>query len=98
MIKILKSKNKTKYISILTIVLLMLSFVVGCTKKDSITMTNEEIKELVNHYSTNDVSGESASITSEYLIVPSGGIEKKYKLPKDEFFVSIAPYIEKTHP
>jgi hypothetical protein len=59
----------------------------------------QNIKQLVNDYSTRILKTESASITSKQLIVTdSDKKSKKYDLPKDEFFVSIAPYINTTHP
>jgi hypothetical protein len=62
-------------------------------------METENIKELVHHYSSGTIDNESASITSTQLIV-TGSNEKKsvYALPDDEFFVSIAPYVNETHP
>ncbi|MEW9109762.1 MAG: CueP family metal-binding protein [Cytobacillus gottheilii] len=58
-----------------------------------------DIKELVKDYSTSDMGKDSASITSHDLIVAkSDGSEHSYELPKDEFFVSIAPYLNETHP
>jgi hypothetical protein len=59
----------------------------------------QSIKDLVKEYSASKIENLSASITSEQLIITNNN-EKKitYELPKDEFFVSIAPYIEKTHP
>lgn len=38
-----------------------------------------------------------ASITSHELIVNDNGEETRYDLPEDEFFVSIAPFVEYTH-
>lgn len=59
-----------------------------------------DIKELVHHYSTEDIADENASITSEQLIVTDndGNEEAVYDLPEDEFFVSIAPFVQQTHP
>lgn len=59
----------------------------------------EDIKEMVYDYSVRNTTAKSASITSEQLIVVENE-EKKlvYDLPEDEFFVSIAPYINETHP
>ncbi|RDU37629.1 hypothetical protein DRW41_07240 [Neobacillus piezotolerans] len=56
------------------------------------------IKEMVQGYSTDSLQAESASITSSQLIVKNDGSEKVYDLPKDAFFVSIAPYVNTTHP
>lgn len=58
-----------------------------------------DVKELVTAYSTKTKEAESASITSDELIVKEAdGKEQVYDLPEDEFFVSIAPYINETHP
>ncbi|MFJ7951463.1 CueP family metal-binding protein [Lysinibacillus sp. NPDC096418] len=62
-------------------------------------MGTQNIKELVAEYSGNKATDESASITSSQLIVTDQeGKEFTYALPKDEFFVSIAPYVNQTHP
>jgi hypothetical protein len=59
----------------------------------------DNIKKLVQDYSTDKITDGSASITSRELIVSNEDSSKTtYSLPKDEFFVSIAPYIETTHP
>lgn len=58
-----------------------------------------DIKQLVEFYSANQTFKGSASITSEELIVThENGRKEVYELPEDEFFVSIAPYVEQTHP
>ncbi|KKK37497.1 hypothetical protein WQ57_13735 [Mesobacillus campisalis] len=58
-----------------------------------------DIKQLVQNYSAANLEDETASITSQELIVQdSSQNERVYKLPEDEFFVSIAPYINETHP
>ena len=59
---------------------------------------NPEIKEIVQKYSAWKDASESASITSHQLIVSDGGKEVVYDLPEREFFVSIAPYKQDTHP
>lgn len=59
----------------------------------------DHIKELVSDYSVGRMQSESASITSEQLIVTeNNGSKLVYDLPEDEFFVSIAPYVNETHP
>lgn len=58
----------------------------------------EDIKEVVHDYSIGSFEDVSASITSHELIVTdSNEKETAYKLPEEEFFVSIAPFVEKTH-
>ena len=53
-------------------------------------------KDLIQYYSNNE-SEDVVSVTAMELIIEKNGVETKIKLPKDEFFVSIAPYYEKTH-
>ncbi|KON90080.1 hypothetical protein AF332_26925 [Sporosarcina globispora] len=83
-------------ISLISIVL------AGCGQTDSndeAAVKAENIKELVNDYSLGNIKSESASITSQELIVKKAdGDELVYDLPKEEFFVSIAPYVNETHP
>src|SRR3954452_10602459 len=63
------------------------------------TSETENIKELVHDYSAGNIEDQSASITSHQLLVTdSDGVELTYDLPEDDFFVSIAPYVDKTHP
>ena len=59
----------------------------------------DNIKELVSDYSLGNIKNESASITPQQLIVKKDdGDEIVYDLSKEDFFVSIAPYINQTHP
>lgn len=59
----------------------------------------ENIKELVHDYSVGNIKDQTASITSKQLIVTeSDDNQLIYDLPEDEFFVSIAPYVNETHP
>lgn len=59
----------------------------------------QDIQELVEDYSANRDTDDQASITSHQLIVTdTDENESAYDLPEDEFFVSIAPFIEETHP
>ena len=59
----------------------------------------QDIKKLVDDYTLGNVQAENASVTSKELIVTENdGSESVYEMPEDEFFVSIAPYEEQTHP
>lgn len=61
--------------------------------------TAKDIKQLVQDYSLRNITAQSASITSQQLIVTAENSEKStYDLPDDEFFLSIAPFVENTHP
>ena len=92
-------------IKIYLTILLTILVLVGCnnagTNEEASLKENEmeQIKDLVSDYSLGKIKNESASITSEHLIVKkSDGDEEIYDLPEDEFFVSIAPYLNETHP
>ena len=68
-------------------------------EKTSNTKQTTNIKELVSGFSNHKIEADSAAITSEQLIVTeTDGSESVYDLPEDEFFVSIAPYINQSHP
>ncbi|UOE92738.1 CueP family metal-binding protein [Alkalihalobacillus sp. LMS39] len=61
----------------------------------------DNMKQMVNDYSVGTLVAHNASITSHELIVTEtedAETQLVYALPDDEFFVSIAPYIENTHP
>ena len=92
-------------LKIITVTMLATIMLAACGKETinegNSSKENEaqNIKELVSDYSTRNVQAESASITSKQLIVTeSDGSESVYDLPKNDFFVSIAPYVNKTHP
>lgn len=93
-------------IKLLAITLFTATMLFACSNESSNsaeTTTNVEeakdIKELVNDYSVGNLKDVTASITSTHLITKdSKGKEEVIELPEDEFFVSIAPYINETHP
>lgn len=74
----------------------------GCgetTSNEEATLKVENIKELVSDYSVGNKKSESASITSQQLIVnKANGDELVYDLSGEDFFVSVAPYVNQTHP
>ncbi|WP_342614673.1 CueP family metal-binding protein [Peribacillus frigoritolerans] len=86
---------------ILTLLVVVILNACSGTGKDEAkpVKSTDDIKTLVNDYSTKNKNAQNASITSQQLIVTENdGSETSYDLPKGEFFVSIAPYINKTHP
>jgi hypothetical protein len=96
---------KLKMFAIFAVTLLAAIFLVACggqgTNEESSLKENEtqDIKELVSDYSVGNIENQSASITSQQLIVTESKKSKQvYDLPENDFFVSIAPYINKTHP
>lgn len=80
--------------------LILILTVAACSEDTSNEVETQDIKKLVQDYSVGDSDeGVSASITSDELIVTdSDNKETTYNLPDDEFFVSIAPFVETTHP
>lgn len=69
------------------------------TTPGSSQAASQDIKQMVADFSSRILTAESASITSTQLIVDSGGSnEAVYGLPEDEFFLSVAPYVQNTHP
>ncbi|MDT3427944.1 hypothetical protein J2Z22_003520 [Paenibacillus forsythiae] len=66
---------------------------------ESAGQTLPNIKQLVQEYSSGSLKAKSASITSDQLTVTADNNGKTaYNLPRNEFFVSIAPYVNETHP
>lgn len=79
---------------------LLLSLVaVACNNNNSSSNEagTQDIKEKVHGYSVGTFENVTASITSHELIVTDNGKKTSFDLPEDEFFVSIAPFIENTH-
>lgn len=83
----------------------------GCASSDDSNVASEpetktetgnevqDIKKVVNDYSLGNIEDQKAAINSHQLIVTnSDESQVTYDLPEDEFFVSIAPYIDRTHP
>lgn len=92
-------RRQLSLISIIIIIVLS-----GCVSQQSennkgIVDRDADIKQLVSDYSKGNIEDQSASINSTQLIVTNqDNSQLTYALPKDEFFVSIAPYVEQTHP
>ncbi|GAE27415.1 putative exported protein precursor [Halalkalibacter wakoensis JCM 9140] len=93
-------KSKIYVIVGLVVVALAAAFFALSDVSDTvIEPVTEDIKELVHDYSVRNITSPSASITSHELIVTNHDQKQViYDLPKDEFFVSIAPYYDHTHP
>src|SRR5699024_8697415 len=86
-----------------TIIFLALTMLVltACGGEDTSqsegSLNANDIKDLVNDYIVDNLEPDSASITSHELVVEDDNDELVYELPEDEFFVSIAPFINETH-
>jgi hypothetical protein len=78
---------------------LALLLAAGCGGSRPESSNGETIRQLVADLSSGKADAAAASISATELVVT--GVDGKrtvYKLPDDAFFVSIAPYIETTHP
>jgi uncharacterized membrane protein len=80
---------------------------VGCGQaesKDEASSSKEtevkNVRELVSDYSSDKSKDEKASITSQELIIMNSDGEETavHDLSGEDFFVSIAPYENETHP
>lgn len=90
---------KVKIVVILAFVLVLLAACGGGNNNNEVNeLGAKEIKELVNDYTTRTLQADSASITSTELIVEDNNKKEVYELPEEEFFVSIAPFNNVTHP
>ncbi|MCR2821675.1 CueP family metal-binding protein [Lederbergia panacisoli] len=89
-------------LKLLAVILLLATIVLSACNGKNISEDNKtlNIKELVHDYSVGNIkNSQSASITSDQLIITNSDESKTiYDLPEDEFFVSIAPFINETHP
>ncbi len=87
--------------TILSFLLIILLFA-GCSNQadqQEEALSAEELKDLVYQYSIDEKDAKSASITStELIIAEKDDKETSFTLPENEFFVSIAPFIDETHP
>jgi hypothetical protein len=92
-------KRKISVIVGLVFVAIAVYFFTGNSESATTDHDVDNIKELVHDYSVGNITNQSASITSHELIVTdSEGNQVSYDLPEDEFFLSIAPYVNETHP
>lgn len=80
------------------ILVIIAVFSTACSDGGEDAASDKDIKELVHDYSVGNIEAEAASITSSELMVKDENQEETaYELPEDEFFVSIAPFVNETH-
>nr|WP_245411502.1 hypothetical protein [Alkalicoccus urumqiensis] len=70
----------------------------GNTTEENSAGSADDIKQLVEAFSLQTAEAETASISSETLTVQDSSGTTEHELPEDEFFVSIAPFVNETHP
>lgn len=84
--------------SLFVVIGFMLILLVACDGNPTNEKEEQNIKKMVHEYSVGNFDNVSASITSHELIVTdSDNTETSYDLPEEEFFISIAPFVEQTH-
>jgi len=89
-----------KHMMVLAGALLVSMLIGACSSGGSQNTAVEavDVKQLVQGFSERTVTANNASISSKELVVTNANSKSvSYQLPEDEFFVSIAPYIEHTH-
>jgi len=99
-------KLKTILIAILSILLLAACGTIDTNEqaeqidKEKEINQVDDVKALVDEYSVGNFTDDhQASITATELIITNEDeTEERYDLPENEFFVSIAPFIDETHP
>jgi hypothetical protein len=68
-------------------------------EETSVTVNEtQDIKKMVYDFSNRIVTDKSAVIMQDQMIVQANGKDTVYDLTNEDFFVSIAPYINQTHP
>lgn len=88
-------------LKIVFLLLMIPIFLGACSDANQLSEENlvEDLKALVHDYSVGNIQGHNATITSTQLIVnDNDDSELIYDLAEEEFFVSIAPFIDETHP
>src|SRR5690625_5970396 len=94
------NNNEEVYNMNVKAILLALFSIVLLTACGTSSENADDVRALVDDYSAGDFTDDhQASITSSELIITNEDESKEtYDLPDDEFFVSIAPFKNETHP
>jgi hypothetical protein len=92
-------KNTILVVGMIVIILGGYLVAMNIDRDKSEVIEGQNIKQLVHDFSVGINKAKSASITSRQLIVThSDESQVIYDLLEEDFFVSIAPYVEQTHP
>lgn len=94
-----KEVQKMNYKGLL-FALLSIMVLGACSSSSDSIESAEDVRDLVDEYSAGNFEDDhSASISSTELIITNEDESKDvYDLPEDDFFVSIAPFQNETHP
>jgi hypothetical protein len=86
-----------------SIILLVLVFAAACSGKSDpaaapASPNGEKTKQMIEEFSSAKRTAKSVSAkTSELVVAENDGSQTTYPMPKDEFYLSIAPFVEHTH-
>lgn len=70
----------------------------GAPEAASASPSGEKTKQMVEEFSSAKRTAKSVSAkTNELVVVENDGSQTAYPMPKDEFYLSIAPFVEHTH-
>lgn len=83
----------------IVLILMILVILTGCTDSSAIErFGSKDIKEIVYDYSVEETTDQLVYITPSRLVIKDiDDKEISYNVPKGEFLVSIAPFINQTH-
>lgn len=84
----------------IVLILIMSVILTGCTDNSATErFGSKDIKEIVYDYSVEETTDQLVYITPSQLVIKDiDDKEISYDVPKGEFLVSIAPFINQTHP
>jgi hypothetical protein len=95
----MRNKNIILVMGMIVIILGGYLVAMNVDRDQSEVIEDQNIQQLVHDFSVGINKAKSASITSRQLIVTNSDESQViYDLLEEDFFVSIAPYVEQTHP
>lgn len=70
----------------------------GAAATGQLSSSGEDVKSVMEAFSSKKRTAKSVSAkSSELLVVENDGTQRTYPMPKNEFYLSIAPYVGQTH-
>lgn len=84
----------------IVLILIMTVILTGCSDSSATErFGSKDIKEIIYDYSVEETTDQLVYITPTQLVIKDiDDKEISYDVPKGEFLVSIAPFINQTHP
>ncbi len=88
------SKRKTLVALFVSLSVVIVATLASCSEN----IENMNVKEKIEYFSNNDTNYFASATDSILSVTDADGNKVEYEMPKDEFYISIAPYINSTHP